>query len=206
MATQHCAQMKKLWSHMAHCKNPKCDVSHCVSSRYVLSHYRKCKKPCEVCSPVRQAIERHNRRLQAMQNAESKRGGGHAAAIGAVKRSRVGDGAGPAMKRARGAGRRGHQLTVRTGSNGAAAGAPLSHAPVDTKASVCCTMTREEVRGLCWRLGSQAKCGAVCRAFLANSCALTLLYHSCYITFGRCAEASTPCTARLPSRPSACRF
>jgi hypothetical protein len=59
-ATKHCAQMKKLWSHIAKCKNQHCSTPHCVSSRYVLSHYHRCKdQNCSVCSPVRDAIQRH---------------------------------------------------------------------------------------------------------------------------------------------------
>merc|ERR1712224_1195925 len=49
-----------LWSHIAKCKDPHCSTAHCVSSRYVLSHYHRCKDPaCRVCSPVRDAIQRH---------------------------------------------------------------------------------------------------------------------------------------------------
>ena len=41
--TPHCAGMKRLWKHIADCKDQKCLVPHCVSSRYVLSHYHRCK-------------------------------------------------------------------------------------------------------------------------------------------------------------------
>jgi E1A/CREB-binding protein len=57
--TPHCASMKKLWEHIAHCKNQQCDVAHCMSSRYVLSHYRRCKDArCPACAPVRETIRK----------------------------------------------------------------------------------------------------------------------------------------------------
>ena len=57
--TPHCASMKKLWEHIAHCKNQQCTVPHCMSSRYVLSHYRRCKDArCPACGPVRETIRK----------------------------------------------------------------------------------------------------------------------------------------------------
>ncbi|VEU37356.1 unnamed protein product [Pseudo-nitzschia multistriata] len=57
--TPHCANMKKLWEHIAHCKDQQCNVPHCMSSRYVLSHYRRCKDAkCPACGPVRETIRR----------------------------------------------------------------------------------------------------------------------------------------------------
>ena len=57
--TPHCASMKKLWEHIAHCRDPQCTVQHCLSSRYVLSHYRRCKDPrCPACGPVRDTIRK----------------------------------------------------------------------------------------------------------------------------------------------------
>ena len=57
--TPHCASMKKLWEHIAVCKNSQCSVPHCMSSRYVLSHYRRCKDPrCPACAPVRDSIRK----------------------------------------------------------------------------------------------------------------------------------------------------
>jgi E1A/CREB-binding protein len=57
--TPHCANMKKLWEHIAHCKDQQCSVQHCLSSRYVLSHYRRCKDvDCPACSPVRETIRK----------------------------------------------------------------------------------------------------------------------------------------------------
>jgi Bromodomain/TAZ zinc finger/PHD-finger len=69
--TPHCASMKKLWEHIAGCKNQQCTVQHCLSSRYVLSHYRRCKDvDCPACGPVRETIrkshEREQRRKQGM--------------------------------------------------------------------------------------------------------------------------------------------
>jgi E1A/CREB-binding protein len=63
--TPHCASMKKLWEHIAHCRDPQCTVQHCLSSRYVLSHYRRCKDArCPACGPVRETIrnsQKHER-------------------------------------------------------------------------------------------------------------------------------------------------
>lgn len=57
--TPHCASMKKLWEHIAHCKDHQCSVPHCMSSRYVLSHYRRCKDArCPACAPVRETIRK----------------------------------------------------------------------------------------------------------------------------------------------------
>jgi E1A/CREB-binding protein len=66
--TPHCAGMKRLWKHIAECKNQKCLVPHCVSSRYVLSHYHRCKDVrCPVCGPVREAIHRSHEKQKQMQ-------------------------------------------------------------------------------------------------------------------------------------------
>ena len=66
--TPHCAGMKRLWKHIAECKNQKCLVPHCVSSRYVLSHYHRCKDVrCPVCGPVREAIHRSHEKQKHMQ-------------------------------------------------------------------------------------------------------------------------------------------
>jgi hypothetical protein len=63
--TPHCASMKKLWEHIAHCKDSHCSVPHCMSSRYVLSHYRRCKdQRCPACGPVRETIRRSHEREQ----------------------------------------------------------------------------------------------------------------------------------------------
>lgn len=63
--TPHCASMKKLWEHIAHCKHQQCSVAHCMSSRYVLSHYRRCKDPrCPACAPVRETIRKSHEREQ----------------------------------------------------------------------------------------------------------------------------------------------
>ena len=66
--TPHCAGMKRLWKHIAECKDQKCVVPHCVSSRYVLSHYHRCKDVrCPVCGPVREAIHRSHEKQKQMQ-------------------------------------------------------------------------------------------------------------------------------------------
>ncbi|GMH70233.1 hypothetical protein TrST_g12427 [Triparma strigata] len=65
--TPHCAGMKRLWKHIAECKDQKCLVPHCVSSRYVLSHYHRCKDSrCPVCMPVREAIHRSHEKAKQM--------------------------------------------------------------------------------------------------------------------------------------------
>ncbi len=57
--TPHCADMKRLWIHMAKCEDNRCQVPHCYSSRAILSHYRKCKDPeCQACGPVRETVWR----------------------------------------------------------------------------------------------------------------------------------------------------
>ena len=61
--TPHCSSMKKLWEHIAVCKNQTCTVQHCLSSRYVLSHYRRCKDTrCPACRPVRETIQKSTQR------------------------------------------------------------------------------------------------------------------------------------------------
>jgi len=70
--TPHCANMKKLWEHIAHCKDQQCNVAHCMSSRYVLSHYRRCKDAkCPACAPVRESIRRSHEREQQQGNISS---------------------------------------------------------------------------------------------------------------------------------------
>ena len=57
--TPYCAEMKKLWKHMARCTDNDCRVPHCFSSRSILSHYRKCKDPrCPACGPVRETVRK----------------------------------------------------------------------------------------------------------------------------------------------------
>jgi Bromodomain/TAZ zinc finger len=69
--TPHCASMKRLWEHIAICKNQACTVQHCLSSRYVLSHYRGCKDTrCPACGPVRETIRK------STQGASSRPSGG----------------------------------------------------------------------------------------------------------------------------------
>lgn len=61
--TQHCADMKRLWLHMAKCEDNRCRVPHCYSSRAILSHYRKCKDAeCQACGPVRENVFKHRSR------------------------------------------------------------------------------------------------------------------------------------------------
>ena len=75
--TPHCASMKKLWDHIAHCKNQQCNVQHCMSSRYVLSHYRRCKDPrCPACGPVRDSIRKNHEKDKHRSNPGFDNGGG----------------------------------------------------------------------------------------------------------------------------------
>jgi len=73
--TPHCASMKKLWEHIAHCRDPQCTVQHCLSSRYVLSHYRRCKDArCPACGPVRETI-RNSQKHEKPQTSSSNSNG-----------------------------------------------------------------------------------------------------------------------------------
>ena len=59
----HCAHMKKLWKHMARCRDQQCRVQHCFSSRSILSHYKKCQdQQCPSCGPVRDEVKRAQER------------------------------------------------------------------------------------------------------------------------------------------------
>mmetsp|Transcript_10188 Transcript_10188/g.33388 ORF Transcript_10188/g.33388 Transcript_10188/m.33388 type:complete len:1160 (-) Transcript_10188:777-4256(-) len=63
--------MKRLWKHIAECKDQQCQMAHCVSSRYVLSHYHRCKDPrCAVCGPVREAIQRNHEKAKQLAMAQ----------------------------------------------------------------------------------------------------------------------------------------
>ena len=68
-----CAGMKRLWKHIAKCKDQKCRVPHCVSSRYILSHYHRCKDVrCPVCGPVREEIHRSHEKVKLQQMKQMK--------------------------------------------------------------------------------------------------------------------------------------
>jgi len=57
--TPHCSITKRIWAHIAQCRNPRCEEKDCGSSWYMLLHYKNCKnKRCVVCWPVRMAIRR----------------------------------------------------------------------------------------------------------------------------------------------------
>lgn len=67
--------MKRLWKHIAECKDQQCQMAHCVSSRYVLSHYHRCKDPrCAVCGPVREAIQRNHEKAKQLAMAQHNSG------------------------------------------------------------------------------------------------------------------------------------
>lgn len=75
--TPHCASMKKLWEHIAHCRDPQCTVQHCLSSRYVLSHYRRCKDArCPACGPVRETIRNSQKHDKALSSSSPSGPGG----------------------------------------------------------------------------------------------------------------------------------
>ena len=68
--------MKKLWKHIAECKDQQCQVPHCVSSRYVLSHYHRCReRGCAVCQPVREAIQRNHEKAKELDAERAAREG-----------------------------------------------------------------------------------------------------------------------------------
>ena len=103
--TQHCAGMRKLWKHIAECKDQQCQTPHCVSSRYVLSHYHRCReRGCAVCQPVREAIQRNHEKARELEAARQKQisgraqggagGGGQAGAKKSKKGEHGGAGAG----------------------------------------------------------------------------------------------------------------
>merc|ERR1712038_1708252 len=93
--TPHCSGMKRLWKHIAECKNQKCQVPHCVSSRYVLSHYHRCKDVrCPVCGPVREAIHRSHEKQKELkrkheQAMEQKQNAMNGATVPPVKKQKV---------------------------------------------------------------------------------------------------------------------
>lgn len=96
--TPHCAGMKRLWKHIAECKNQKCVVPHCVSSRYVLSHYHRCKDVrCPVCGPVREAIHRSHEKQKHMQALKQR----HAQAVQQTTTTTAAAGTEPPPKRAK---------------------------------------------------------------------------------------------------------
>ena len=94
--TPHCASMKELWKHIAHCKDQQCSVQHCMSSRYVLSHYRRCKdQKCPACGPVRETIRKSHEKEKnsgsRQQNANFPDLGGGADMSSRSKSQRTGD-------------------------------------------------------------------------------------------------------------------
>ena len=101
-ATALCAQMKELWQHIAQCKDQHCLHPHCVSSRYVLSHYHRCKqRNCEVCAPVRLAIQKQNNQQRPTKGKGSKGGksskGKKAKEVGSAGTIKIPDQAKPAV-------------------------------------------------------------------------------------------------------------
>ncbi|KAL7550319.1 hypothetical protein ACHAWF_013558 [Thalassiosira exigua] len=63
--TPKCGDAKRIWQHIAECKDKKC--THCYSSRHVLTHYRECKDGmCQICAPVRQEIRRRKQQGQIL--------------------------------------------------------------------------------------------------------------------------------------------
>ena len=97
--TAHCADMKRLWRHMARCTDNDCRVSHCFSSRSILSHYRKCQdRKCAACGPVREIVRKN-------QHGQVSQGGGSASGMGPYESRGApsgGDGQGPVDERRNG--------------------------------------------------------------------------------------------------------
>jgi E1A/CREB-binding protein len=121
--TQHCAGMRKLWKHIAECKDQQCQTPHCVSSRYVLSHYHRCReRGCAVCQPVREAIQRNHEKARELEAARQKqisgRAQGGAGGQGGAKKSKKGEHGGGAGKRPNGQA----NGQAKGGAQGAAAG------------------------------------------------------------------------------------
>jgi hypothetical protein len=52
--TSHCAEGKRLASHIRTCRDTNCQYKWCLTTRDVLGHYRNCReRKCQVCGPVR---------------------------------------------------------------------------------------------------------------------------------------------------------
>ena len=72
--TKKCTEWKKLWKHIANCKDKDCRTKNCISSRYILSHYRHCKDlECKICAPVRAAIDVNNKKRVKISAAAQKK-------------------------------------------------------------------------------------------------------------------------------------
>ncbi|KAL7486095.1 hypothetical protein ACHAW6_011695 [Cyclotella cf. meneghiniana] len=53
-ASSHCAEGKRLASHVRKCKDTNCEYKWCLTTRDVLGHYRSCRdRKCQICGPVR---------------------------------------------------------------------------------------------------------------------------------------------------------
>ena len=73
--------MRRLWAHIAECKEQHCRRPHCLPSRHVLAHYRRCVDSfCPVCGPVRKAaaasLARQKRQLGIVSSISGSRGKG----------------------------------------------------------------------------------------------------------------------------------
>jgi hypothetical protein len=67
--SSHCADGKRLASHIRKCRDVKCQYKWCLTTRDVLSHYKSCRdRKCEICGPVRAM---HRREEQAKVFSES---------------------------------------------------------------------------------------------------------------------------------------
>lgn len=52
--SSHCAEAKRLASHIRKCRDTNCQYKWCLTTRDILCHYRSCRdRRCEICGPVR---------------------------------------------------------------------------------------------------------------------------------------------------------
>eukprot|EP00804_Cyclotella_cryptica_P004793 CCRYP_004885-RA/>CCRYP_004885-RA protein AED:0.89 eAED:0.66 QI:0/-1/0/1/-1/1/1/0/568 len=60
--SSHCAEGKRLASHIRKCKDVSCEYKWCLTTRDVLGHYRSCRdRKCQICGPVR-AMHVHDKK------------------------------------------------------------------------------------------------------------------------------------------------
>jgi len=70
--SSHCAEGKRLASHVRKCKDASCEYKWCLTTRDVLGHYRSCRdRKCQICGPVR-AMHVHDAKLVSHRYQRSK--------------------------------------------------------------------------------------------------------------------------------------
>ena len=71
---EHCDEFRKLWKHIAPCRDAKCSVPYCVASRNLLKHYYRCKNDkCLLCLPVRKLIKQDDLKRKQEEEMVSKK-------------------------------------------------------------------------------------------------------------------------------------